>query len=376
MMYKALFFLALPFKLYVDVASYLYGFVFFGIGYYLSLVVSFCLIIFLLVFNKLRRVDDRTLLGVISLFFIVTLSYFYQSIFGVKSGNFFEGMISYFTFVPLCFFYFCSGFGFRENLDYNWLFSYWFLSIGIILPYQIFSDIWLTLNENGAYLRISDCLSVLTLFLMSHEKTSRTRFTFIFMMTMLTLFFLGSRSSLATFFVASVLYFTFNHLKATLDKCLTMFFLLSLFVFAIHLNLLEYILDSDFRVVTSIQSNTLGGGDIRLSYFLNGIDRISDSPINGNLYERIDQTPYPGDYIHNIFFIYDDFGLIPFIVTLYLIFNITKYVFNKKNRRFLGVFAFCLLSMIIARAYSFPYVYMILGMMAIKFKSLNKEEIR
>ena len=169
------------------------------------------------------------------------------------------------------------------------------------------------------------------------------------------------------FFLAAVfIFYTYSLISLKIKT--TSIFSLIVLVFSLIIvvgNLSEthsfYESFSDTRIGYTVESSS--SGDDARTIFLNlGLERISVNPFTGNLYTRLKEEEGGGNYIHNILFLLDDYGLFVFLPIIFLIFWTLIKSFKEKEYFFLLMpLIFCLLSMVFSRAYAFPYFFFFLG---------------
>lgn len=358
-------FLILPLKLISDILAYLYN-----IPVPSTTIIAFpimLLALFLFPFrvNGLNKNVKLVLVCFFS-FFILSVSF---NFIAYHTSNF--NLVIFNLFFTSFFMYFLS---FYSGLYYlrfykivNWCFCFTIIGVtGLILYTQFFlKDVWGQLNEYGAYLRVADVYAIILLLIMPVIKSNFLKFNLLIFST-LTLLYIGSRSSLV-FFLASYFIFYIYNVFSLKIKIKSMFLVIMIIFSSIiifeGLNTTQKISDSfsDTRIGYTVESSS-GGDDARTIFLNSGLKRIFLNPFTGNIYTRLKEEESGGNYIHNILFLLDDYGLFVFLPVIFLIFWTLMMAFKEKEYFFLFMpLIFCLLSMVFSRAYAFPYFFFFLG---------------
>lgn len=367
--------LVFPLKLISDILAYLYN-----IPVPSATIIAFPVLLLALLFfpiriNQLNKYPKIILICFFSFFIIsVCLNFilYHTSKFNLVVFNLF--LSSFFMYFLL----FYSGLyylKFKKIVDQCFCFTLCVVT-GVVLYTQFFlKDVWAQLNEYGAYLRIADVYSIILLLIIPVIKSNFLKFGLL-ILGALTLLYIGSRSSLVFFLAAVFIFYAYSLISLKIKT--TSIFSLIVLVFSLIIvvgNLSEkysfYESFSDTRIGYTVESSS--SGDDARTIFLNlGLERISVNPFTGNLYTRLKEEEGGGNYIHNILFLLDDYGLFVFLPILFLIFWTLIKSFKEKECFFLLMpLIFCLLSMVFSRAYAFPYFFFFLGVY-INLGSKNK----
>lgn len=142
-------------------------------------------------------------------------------------------------------------------------------------------------------------------------------------------------------------------------------FLIILIIFSLNKNNYETILYENNRMLVLLE-NILGDASFigRQRHMIEGFNDILENFFIGKLFVGVLKDGQLGEYIHNIFSYWAEFGLIPFIILFYLnikysIVNI-KYIFkNKEENYLLSILSlFSILVCLISRSYIYPYLWL------------------
>lgn len=240
-------------------------------------------------------------------------------------------------------------------------------TIAILVSEFYLTKVWAKLNESGSYLRIADLYVILAFLLISNSET-RIAKILILIISIPVLLYLGSRSSLLFYIFAIILAFFFHLARVQLGK-MVIYALIAISagvtlwaLDASYLPLIERATE-DNRITQTLASEGYGGVDGRAHLFRAGLERIYSQPFTGNWQFRLSKSSdNGGDYMHNALFMWDDFGIFIFGTLLILIFGISHKVLTvSRHTKFAGMLCFILLSMAFTRAYAFPYLFFLAG---------------
>jgi len=244
-------------------------------------------------------------------------------------------------------------------------------TIAIVVTQLLFSDVWLTLNESGAYLRIADLYCLMTLLIISRMQGTAIRAATV-LVAAPALLFLGSRSSLLFFGVALAAVAGWKIIRLKFNKRLTLTMIglavMALVAVAVDPSLLDLLWRtfSETRIGQTLETEGNGGLDTRGDYFRAGLERIVDNPLFGNWQYRLFLSDTGGDYIHNVLFLWDDYGFfVFFLMVLLLFFILIKIGRRGELNHHLASLLFCIFSMVFARAYAFPYFFFFVGIVLV-----------
>lgn len=370
-------FLMLPFKLLGDISSYLFNiFVpsmtifaipFFLIGIFLfpiKINLRKKIIVFLIGIFFASGIVSIVLNTII--YYISTISYI------IILNSIITSLLMYFIFFYMGLYY--QDF---EKIILK-VISFTLLIVGICVIFtQIYvKDVWMQLNKSGSYLRISDTYVFMLLLVISRMKSLKTSLFFA-VFSFFVVFFLGSRSSLL-FYIISISMYIYYCSFIIKKNIFMIFFLIISIVSPFILQSIKWkdiVMDNfqDFRIISTLEADGGGGIDTRKIFLENGLMRIIENPFTGNIYKRFYLDNTGGNYIHNILFLWDDFGILVFGVAILLILWLfIEVIRSKEYFYFMLPILFCILSMLFARAYTFPYIFLFLGIyLNLKTSCLN-----
>lgn len=259
----------------------------------------------------------------------------------------------------------------REEASYRALkWAFWASSLIVISFQAVLGDVWMQLNESGAYLRVSDLYAIAALLLIARSGTIAVT-TIVVVVASLSILFLGSRSTLLFFLTAVAGWLAIEALRhflakrhAPIVKVLAVNAAVAA-VGATYLVVARYFpaLTDLFRMTrigyTVFDSADYGGLGTRTEFMRAGLERIGEKVLGGSLFERIKGVDEAGDHIHNMLFVWDDFGLIAFVAMVLATgaISVSALVYRSFNGRLVAAVLFCLMSMMFTRAYAFPYLF-------------------
>ncbi|SEM10960.1 hypothetical protein [Acinetobacter sp. DSM 11652] len=356
--------LILPFKLVTDILAYL-----FNLSIPSGTILSFPILLLIFFFFPLKvsKINKKPKLILIFFFSFFLLSIVFNFIihhFSRLNLVIFNLFLSSFC---MFFLYFFSGIYYiKFNETLNSIFFFIILIITSVILYTQFflKNVWEQLNEYGAYLRVADVYAFILLFIIPNLKYKILKFG-LFFLGILSLLYIGSRSSLIFYLMSFFLFFICGlfGLKikvASVFSSLILFLSLIIFLTSLTKN---YIFDyfADTRIGYTFTSSS-GGDGARDDFFNSGLERIYANPLTGNIYSRLHEDEGGGNYIHNFLFLLDDYGVFVFLPFIFLVvWTLKRGLSEKKHFYLLLPLIFCLLSMSFSRAYAFPYFFFLLG---------------
>ena len=247
-----------------------------------------------------------------------------------------------------------SGANYRRILRISWtLLSIFFIYNSVLNALRFSID----LGDNLIYLMLADNYAILAIFAV-HATRSKVVRHFIFILSIVTLFALLSRSSLY-FFVAVYILYLYRDNK----KLLFMMLLLS-FILALNAS-------SDMKEGRMLKM-VFGGPDksasMRYDMLMDGINSIKENWFTGQFMGDINEyAGTEGYYIHNYLAIWRQYGLIPFVVIiLTIIVNQFKLGMDwlknaplKPVDMLLFYFSmFVIFEIVFARTFDHPFIWM------------------
>lgn len=361
------FFIAIPIKLLLDILLYLY----FSFEYNPIMLIAAPLsaIAFILAMRVRHFINNITLLF-IALIFFMSFIIFYRM---ANIGYLIETSIVINTILsgPVLFLiYFVCGLhmsdiGRSEKLI---IICSWIVSALLISLYNMGSvSVWHTLNENGSYLRIGDLFAILSLMTIAFSKKFPLFSAAIILVSAFVLYIIGSRSSILFYVMALVIYICFLIFSGKRSNLLflgaiLLTIILSLFFLINYSPLMDQLLQGRIYY-TIVQSGNFGGLDTRADLFDRGIQLGQDFPIFGSLHERW-RTGSGGDYIHSFLFVFADYGIFVFLILIILIMQPMIILKKQFSDEIFLIYMFSIFAMLFARAYGFPYIFLVIGLTA------------
>ncbi|NQV30784.1 MAG: O-antigen ligase family protein [Candidatus Marinimicrobia bacterium] len=243
---------------------------------------------------------------------------------------------------------------YRKILRLSWTFLTLFILYNSLVNALRFS---IDLGDNLIYLMLADNYAILGIFAV-HATRAKTGRHLIFIMSIVTLFALLSRSSLY-FFVAIYILFLFRE-----NKKLLMMIMISSFLFV--LNASSEVREGRMLVLV------FGGQDksahMRYDMLMDGVHSIKQNWFTGQFMGDINEyAGTEGYYIHNYLAVWRQYGLIPFIIIISTII-INQYrlgmdwIRSKKleqEEKLLFYFGmFVIFEITFARSFMHPYIWM------------------
>lgn len=326
------------------------------------------LILLLIIANSLfliRSFDYRRIPLVVVIFFqiilIQLLSYYW-----VKDYSFHSTLIyvktlsksliasSLWLFAGAYLYKIVNGVNYRRILRLSWIFLTFFFIYNSVLNALRFS---IDLGDNLIYLMLADNYAILGIFAV-HATRSKVMRHFIFILSIITLFALLSRSSLY-FFAAIYILYLYRENK----KLLLMMLMLS-FVLALNAS-------TDMKEGRMLKM-VFGGPDksasMRYDMLMDGIHSIKENWFTGQFMGDINEyAGTEGYYIHNYLAVWRQYGLIPFVVIVMTIMvnqfklgmDWLKNVQLKEGEMLLFYFSmFVIFEIVFARTFDHPFIWM------------------
>ena len=221
----------------------------------------------------------------------------------------------------------------------------------------------LAMHGEQIYLMLADAYAVLCIFIFSIAKSKKLK-VLVFLIASVLLFTMLSRTTLYFFVFTIILYFTIKQ-----PKIIVLFFISGI-IFMSFTDLTD-LMNSRMgeRMFGLILGNEDSSAESRSHTFTNGISNLKSNFLFGDLLGDVrDNYGITGSYIHNYLSFWANFGLIPFLMLLFLIFTnglliYKRLIFKKFNSNieiFLFIyFTFFLLEIIFSRAYLSSYIWFV-----------------
>ena len=230
--------------------------------------------------------------------------------------------------------------------------------------------------ERSVLASSADILVVVYFIFLLKERKKRIKNIFQLSITALILFFLfigGSRTTFILFLVSYLLVFGVKF-KYIFIFGLTLVVLINDQFIEIISNIERL---KDYRVLKLLSYKEDTSYIARNKLFDSGLNDILENPLLGKFGGQLTSSITDatgrrwGGYIHNILSYYRQFGLIPFILLVNLLVHSTNKLV-KTNKKFIPILLFLLISILFSRSYSFPFVFIIIGV-TISFQLNNNK---
>ncbi|WP_257293939.1 hypothetical protein [Endozoicomonas sp. YOMI1] len=342
---------------------------------WLSALLVLCLTIQMIYGDKLclTRIDLLTLVFLIICLLIVSYNFFTHGMIYDYAGS------SYSTYVTLVILqsviYFLVGRFFLvpalnkpAALRLSWLLVCLFYLLNYSGEYGGLDLSGIDYKLRGIFLSLADMFA-LSCFIVITSQKKQTVQVYVFLFSLLILFFLHSRSSLLAFFISGAIFFVRRNAKGNIVFWFTM--LVPPLVI-----LLIYFADTIFLAnqrMLGFFLNPLADSSLltRLEQIKIGLSDIYSSPFVGVYGGQIKKFGGIGWYIHNILSYWRQFGLIPFLLVLVLFFfiplRLLKLQMQLRSKEFdllFLVFAFSAISVLSSRAFEWYFCWLMVGMTA------------
>jgi len=221
------------------------------------------------------------------------------------------------------------------------------------------------------YLFVGDAFAIWSIFCVSYLKKHSNIYILTFFI-LLSSFFIGSRAAFFFLFVGFTVYF---HIEMK-NKLLLAFMVTVFFIVIILFILIDDIslLDNRMLSLLLLEDASL---DARSEIFRNSMESFKTHWFQGKFAAPVLDFNNFGSYIHNFLSLWHQFGLIPFLISVYLFIVLVRDVLmsvssnlNKDPRLgtsviFLTILSiFLLLEIILARSYAYPYIWLCIGFLA------------
>ena len=239
------------------------------------------------------------------------------------------------------------------------------------------------------YLFVGDAFAIWSIFVISYLKKHSYIYILSFFI-LLTSFFIGSRAAFFFLFAGFTFYM---HIK--MKNKLFLAFMITVFFIMIIL----YILIDDISLLDNRMLSLLLLEDASLNsrseIFRNSMDSFKAHWLQGRFAAPVLDFNNFGSYIHNHLSLWHQFGLIPFLISVFLFIvlardalmsitsNLDKDPCLGASVIFLTILSiFLLLEIILARSYAYPYIWLCIGFLASlrsdiysKIKSLKSKRV-
>lgn len=218
----------------------------------------------------------------------------------------------------------------------------------------------------GTYLYLGDAFAITSLFLLSILKDRSLAF-FIIIISAAVLFVVNSRASFYIYIFVVILGLAMSRQFVLFAACV-----IPAAAFLVQI-LHGGIIGSAFmnRMTEYWVTGKDTSLDARLDIQRVGYEHIREHPILGSLGGQIREFGDTGNYIHNIFSYWEEFGLINFVVLLIVLFCVWLWLIKaflrypetiNKNLPFVLIFLFSFTELVFVRSFVSPYIWLSFGM--------------
>ncbi|MEI5659437.1 O-antigen ligase family protein [Acinetobacter baumannii] len=234
-------------------------------------------------------------------------------------------------------------------------------------------------NLKGLYLGLSDIFCIFAIILVGTLKKQSWQI-YIFILSILSLFILNSRSSLYIYIFSILFYFI---LFFRVSKILYLSTLVLIILFFYSSKLLSLLSENNRMFSVLSFDGADQSSQERASLSEQGLKQISEHMLLGDYGGVIKLHGDLGAYIHNIFSYWQNYGLIAFLLALYFFvyqtikagFKAYKYRENSKYHYVFILSIYLILTVLFTRSYNWYFAWFALGVvhnfLNIKFKKLS-----
>lgn len=232
-------------------------------------------------------------------------------------------------------------------------------------------------NEDlkGIYLGLSDLFSLYSMILIGSLKKEQNKI-YIFLIAVIALFVLNSRSSLYIFIFSNLIYFMF-FIKFRKNILLL---LLSFSLFFLYLEQFFKLVSENSRMFSILFGDEDQSSLERKVLFKHGVKQILDNIFLGDYGGVINLHGSLGSYIHNLLSYWQAYGLFAFLLSCYFFLfqsleAILKFFKNKMKGNYDYIFIlsiYLIVTVIFSRSYNWYFSWFILGLIHNYF-NLNRK---
>jgi hypothetical protein len=240
---------------------------------------------------------------------------------------------------------------------------------GIIMQQKTtqFLGIYIEEKEKVDYLRISDSFAILTFFILSTINNTYIR-NAITILGGVLLFFTLSRASFLFFWLTIIILFLLKNRR----RGILPFILLLGVVFAVITIVSNFPLGTleEYRIIKFVRAPFQDESvQTRIIQFSEGLQRLSEHWLLGSFMAEVTEGRGRGHYMHNWLSFWESYGLIPFILSCIMlgasIIGAIRTLRQKEipNAQLFSALVgiYCFLSVTIARAYIWSFVWIAFG---------------
>jgi hypothetical protein len=322
---------------------------------------SFILIvvIYFIFFVKKNYLDFFVFLTFILMYVIIQFNYIYD-----KDIYLYKFNISCFIYYIVMY---CMGRFFVYNPIFNkWLIFVYLLYV-LILYINLYNSVFQIMmkGDYGVKLKLGDTFAIVSILILTTIGKKYFKI-FIFFISSIFLFAIGSRTSLYLYIFISIFYFIRNVSYKYIF--ISMMFLIGSVFYLINTNKID--IEHDRRIAILYNLSSDGSYNSRENLLKNGLNSILNNPVLGDYGGQFKKYNDIGSYIHNILSYYRQFGLVVFTIMIFYFFIINIYFFkwlfkfyDKKIDYIFYISLFLFIEILFSRAYSFSYVWFSIGML-------------
>lgn len=277
-----------------------------------------------------------------------------------------------FSIIQFIFFFFIGAYfrGYSQFKKYIYFFYILFL-INIILNFN-FETFGINLinndKENNDYLFLADTFAIWSILTLAYTKSYNNKLLIIFI-SIIGLFTLMSRASLAVFILTVLFYFVYSRkFKINFLYFLFIGLIITIYLFT-YSNFEELVNHRMFKYLNFGEDQS---ANERIIIFIEGLNSIKNNWFIGDYGQEVIYFGKLGTYIHNFLQLLRQFGIIPFIIfsffcfilinNAYKIIKTTK-IYDADYLFLLLLTVFSLLELIFARSLNsgHPYFFFLVG---------------
>tara|TARA_B110000467_G_C18337888_1_gene499969 strand:- start:4794 stop:5993 length:1200 start_codon:yes stop_codon:yes gene_type:complete len=341
------------------------------------------LIVRLSVWKKFKMHKDIFLAASLLFLIAVIVIASYPSIVSANIHRIQEYYLFYFSSTIIrSFLYFFSGFYLLQFLEKKRFVRLILISWGVytavifafsVMKGGILDATLFALNGNHNYLMMADAYALLSIILIVSQVTLSRKSIFI-LISILALFLLKSRASMYAFVFVSFATLVRFDKRFIWGVCIAL--LLGLWQLDVLESIRSVANHRMFRVLIGEDNSATMRSDIMSI----GLEGIKQHWFLGQFMGDVLQKEKTGNYIHNILSYWRQFGLIPFVLLVYLIFkNYTNLIYavltHGWNPRldFIFFYGFYVLALVLfARSFMYPSIWIIFSAVPVYFNTQRK----
>tara|TARA_Y100000588_G_C14142626_1_gene876794 strand:- start:206 stop:1369 length:1164 start_codon:yes stop_codon:yes gene_type:complete len=250
----------------------------------------------------------------------------------------------------------------------------WIIFVCIIINNALTNQSFLIiLNGNPIYLMLADSFAMLSIFILCKNKNYKFQFIII-ILSVVCLLALWSRAALYCYMLTVILFLYKN-------RSIYLTFLFFMFFSFIYMNI-DIVNMADERMTRLLYGTYDVSQNMRDEQLEKGIEDLKNVWLFGSFMGDIEKNfGSRGNYIHNYLSFWRQYGIIPFILFVFMVISITYksfmyWLFEPAPDNvpiFLFYFTvFCLSEIILARSFVFPYIWLSISGISLYFNNYIK----